>query len=276
MKPGLVREARSVSQPSQPTGFDPTTAARWLNLVRTALWPYFRPQVIGADHLPPGRALIVGCHSGVIPYDAATTLVAIHDATGRFARAIGDNLFGRVQVVQDFLARQGAVVGEPRVVEALMRAGQLVLLFPGGAKDMQRSYFTNRYRVLPHRGFAPGRGGYIKIALRTRAPIVPLAIVGAEEAHVMVTNMPTVARTLGLPLFPWLLFPLPLPVRLYIRFGEPIMLPGAPADAANQRRVDELNEQVRQRVQRLISDTVRRRTGIIFSNYRAGREPRKG
>ncbi len=260
-----------MSRPSPDAGFDPITAARWLGIVRTALWPYFRPQVIDAEHLPSGRALIVGCHSGVIPYDAATTLVAIHDATGRFARAIGDNLFGRLQLVQDFLARQGAVVGEPRVVEALMRAEQLVLLFPGGARDMERSYFTNRYRVLPHRGFAPGRGGYIKIALRTRAPIVPLAIVGAEEAHIMVTNLPSVARTLGLPLFPWLLSPLPLPVRLYIRFGEPMMLPGTPADAANQRHVDELNEQVRQRVQQLISDTLRRRTGVIFGEYRAGR-----
>ncbi len=267
-------EPSNVSRTNSTSGFDAAAAARWLGIVRGTLWPYFRPRVIGAEHLPPGRALIVGCHSGVIPYDAATTLVAVHDATGRFARAIGDNLFGRVQAVQDFLARQGAVVGEPRGLEALMRAGELVLLFPGGAKDMQRSYFTNRYRVLPHRGFAPGRGGYIKIALRTRAPIVPLAVVGAEEAHVMLMNLPSVARALGLPLFPWLLFPLPLPVRLYIRFGEPIILPGTPADAADQRCVDELNEEVRRKVQRLISDTVRRRSGIIFSDYRAGRRPR--
>ena len=149
-------------------GFDPTTAARWLGYVRGALWPYFRPQVIGAEHLPKGRALIIGCHSGIIPYDAACTLVAIHDATGRFSRAIGDNLFGRVGVVQDFLRQQGAVVGRPDVVERVLRAGNYVLLFPGGSRDMERPYLTQRYRVLPHRGFAPGHGGYIKIALRTR------------------------------------------------------------------------------------------------------------
>ena len=252
-----------------PFGFDQGTAERWLALVRATVGRYFRPQVIGAEHLLKGRALIVGCHSGVLPYDAACTLVAIHQATGRFSRAIGDNLFGRLDVVQDFLRRQGAVVGRPEVVEALLRAGHYVLVFPGGARDMERPYLTQRYTVLPHRGFAPGRGGYIKIALRTRSPIVPLAVVGAEEAHIMLGNVPLVARVLGIPYFPLLLFPLPLPVKLYIRFGAPIVLPGTPADAKNQRRVDQLNSMVRRRVQRLIDDTVRRRSGVIISSYHA-------
>ena len=248
-------------------GFDAATAARWLGYVRGALWPYFRPRVVGADNLPRGRALIIGCHSGVIPYDAACTLVAIHDATQRFSRAIGDNLFGQVGFVEDFLQRQGAVVGRPAVVERLLRAGNYILVFPGGSRDMERPYLTQRYRVLPHRGFAPGHGGYIKIALRTRSPIVPLAVVGAEEAHVMLANLPPVARAIGVPLFPLLLFPLPLPVKLYIRFGTPIVLPGNAADAKNQQKVDELNKMVRRHVQQLIDDTLRRRRGIIVSTY---------
>jgi 1-acyl-sn-glycerol-3-phosphate acyltransferase len=248
-------------------GFDAATATRWLGYVRSTLWPYFRPRVIGAEHLPKGRALIVGCHSGVIPYDAACTLVAIHDATGRFSRAIGDNLFGQIGVVQDFLRRQGAVVGRPEVVEQLLRARQYVLVFPGGARDMERPYLTQRYRVLPHRGFAPGHGGYIKIALRTRSPIVPLAVVGAEEAHIMLANLPPIARAVGVPLFPLLLFPAPLPVKLYVRFGAPIVLPGTPADAQDQQKVDRLNRTVRRRVQQLIDDTVRRRSGIIWSSF---------
>lgn len=248
-------------------GFERATAARWLGYVRRALWPYFRPRVLGADHLPKGRALIVGCHSGVIPYDAACTLVAIHEATGRFSHAIGDNLFGQIGLVQDFLRRQGAVVGRPEVVERLLRRGHYVLVFPGGARDMERPYLTQRYRVLPHRGFAPGHGGYVKIALRQHAPIVPLAVVGAEEAHVVLANLPRVARAVGMPLFPLFLFPFPLPVKLYIRFGPPIVLPGTAADANDQRKVDQLNKMVRRRVQQLIDDTVRRRRGIILSQY---------
>ncbi len=256
-----------------PFGFDEATAAAWLGGVRTVLWSYFRPQVIGAEHLPKGPAQIVGCHSGVIPYDAAAVLVAHHDATGRYARAIGDNLFGQIDIVREFLSRSGAVIGRPDVVEALLRADHHVLVFPGGARDMERSYLTDRYTVLPHRGYAPGHGGYIKIALRTRTPIVPLAVVGAEEAHVMLGNVPLIARLVGAPLFPVVLFPLPLPVKLYIRFGEPIHLPGTPADARNQTRVDALNQMVRRRVQALIDDTLRRRDGIIFSTYRAS-QPR--
>jgi 1-acyl-sn-glycerol-3-phosphate acyltransferase len=257
-------------------GFDRASARRWLGYVRSVLWPYFRPEVIGAERLPSGRGLIIGCHSGVLPYDAASVLVAINEATGRYARSIGDDLFGRSRYLRHHLRRQGAVVGRPRVVEQLLRAGHLILLYPGGARDMERPYLTQRYRVLPHRGFAPGRGGYVKIALRTATPIVPLALVGAEEAHVMLANLAPLARLLGLPLFPLLLFPLPLPTRLYIRFGEPFALPGKPSDAEDQKRVDRLNRMVRQRVQRLIDDTLRRRRGVIFSTYRNGDSPHRG
>ncbi|MBI4519137.1 MAG: acyltransferase family protein [Deltaproteobacteria bacterium] len=256
------------------SGFDPVAARRWFGYVRAALWPYFRPQVIGAENIPrKGRGLIVGCHSGVVPYDAACTLVAIHEATGRFSHAIGDQMFGRIEFIREFLRSVGAAVGEPATVEALLRAGNLVLLFPGGARDMERSYLTDRYHVVPHRGFAPGRGGYIKLALRTRAPIVPLAVVGAEEAHVLLTNVAPLARALSWPFFPIVLFPLPLPAKIYIRFGAAIELPGTPADADDQDRVDELNVMVRRRVQQLIADTVRRRQGVIFSTYRDGGSP---
>ncbi|MFI5395500.1 MAG: lysophospholipid acyltransferase family protein [Candidatus Binatia bacterium] len=265
----MARERRSF-------GFDQATAERWLGYVRTALWPYFRPQVISAENLPAGRALIVGCHSGVVPYDAACTLVAIHEATGRFARSIGDRFFGRIGFIDEFLRQQGAIVGRPDVVEALLRSGNIVLLFPGGARDMERSYLTQRYRVVPHRGFAPGHGGYIKLALRTGSPIVPLAVVGAEEAHVVLTNFPGIVRVTGLPFAPLVLFPFPLPTKLYIRFGEPFSLPGTAADADDQRRVDQLNVMVRRRVQHLIDDTVRRRRGVIFSTYENGRRAAHG
>src|SRR5512143_1828704 len=211
-------------------GFDPATAERWLAGVRAVLWPYFRPQVIGTEHLPAGRALIIGCHSGVMPYDAACTVAAVQEATGRVCRSIGDYMWGRVGAVERFLRRCGAMVGRPADVEAALRGDHLVLLFPGGARDMERSYLTQRYQVLPHRGFAPGRGGYIKLALRTGAPIVPLAVVGAEEAHVMLGNLPSVARFIGMPFMPVVLFPWPLPVKLFIRFGPPIRLRGTAAD----------------------------------------------
>ncbi|MBX3025186.1 acyltransferase family protein [bacterium] len=247
--------------------FDPAAADLWMGRVRAVLWPYFRPQLIGTEHLPTGRALLIGRHSGVIPYDAACAMAAIHEATGRVCRAFGDRFFALIPGMERLLNRCGAGIADPAVVEAALREEHAVLVFPGGTLDMQRPYLSDAYRVVPHRGFAPGHGGYVKLALRTGAPIVPLAVVGAEEAHVLLGNWAAGARLLGTPLLPFVLFPLPLPVKLYLRLGRPIHLRGTPADAARQDRVDALNRVVQRRLQRLIDDTVRRRRGIVFSRF---------
>lgn len=249
---------------------DPAAADRWMGRVRAVLWPYFRPRLIGLEHLPTGRALLIGRHSGVIPYDAACAVAAIHEATGRVCRAFGDRFFAAIPGVEPFLNRCGAGVADPAVAEAALRGDDVVLVFPGGTLDMQRPYLRDAYRVVPHRGFAPGHGGYVKLALRTGAPIVPLAVVGAEEAHVLLGNWAAGARLLGTPLLPFVLFPLPLPVKLYLRLGPAIRLRGTPADAERQERVDALNRLVQRRLQRLIDDTVRRRHGVVFSRYDEG------
>lgn len=258
---------------------DDASTERWVRILRATLWRYFRPTVIGAENVPAGRGLIVGCHSGVIPYDAACLFVVINDAAqaaGAGARRpvfIGDRLWFRIPAVGRFLEREGVVLGRPDLLEQALRDERVVLEFPGGALDMTRPYLTQRYRVLPHRGFAPGRGGYIKVALRTSSPIVPLAVVGAEETHVLLGNVGPLARVTGIPIAPLLLFPLPLPAKLYLRFGRPIELPGTPEDAEDQRKVDRWNDMVRRRVQRLIDDTVRRRHGIIVSHYEGTAAP---
>jgi 1-acyl-sn-glycerol-3-phosphate acyltransferase len=253
-----------VSYAPDSAGFEPARTRRALFMVDRIVCRYFRMTVIGGDNLPRGRALIIGCHSGGLPWDAACLVVAIHRATGRFSRNAGDRIFARFAGVERFLAARGALVGDPARLEALLAGDELVVLFPGGAKDMTRPIWE-RYRVKPHRGFAPGRGGYIRLALRTQSPIVPVAIVGAEETHVVLANLTPLARALALPYVPLFLSPVPLPARIYVRFGEPIRL-AATADAADdQDAVDRLNAEVRQSLQALIDDTRRRRRGIYWS-----------
>jgi hypothetical protein len=92
-------------------------------------------------------------------------------------------------------------------------------------------------------------------------------VVGAEEAHVMLGTVPVLDRVLRVPFFPLLLFPLPLPVKLYVRFGKPIELDGKPSDAADQRKVDRLTTMVRKKLQALIDDTLHHRHGLILSSY---------
>lgn len=245
---------------------DPDETRAAFDLVRQTIGRYFRSETHGADNLPSGRGLIVGCHSGVIPYDAACTLAGIEDETGRLAYGIGDNFFGRSPAVIDFLNTRGAIVGKPEQVTELLEEDNLVLLFPGGTRDMTRRFWSDQYRVIAHRGFAKGRGGYIKIALRTRSPIVPLAVIGAEEAHVLLHESSPLAKLIGVPFFPVVAFPFPLPVKMYIRFGEPIHFEHGPEAAEDQEVVDELNRMVRWKVQELIDDTRSRRKGIIWSH----------
>jgi 1-acyl-sn-glycerol-3-phosphate acyltransferase len=251
--------------------FDAAALRASLEAVRQTLGRYFRLTVYGGENIPAGGCMVVGCHSGVVPYDAALALVAIEQETGRLARSIGDRFWGRVRAVEQFLRRRGAIVGEREETTALLRAGNVVLVMPGGAADMTRPYWRDPYRVLPHKGWAPGRGGFVKVALAAGIPIVPVAIVGTEETHVMLWNAEWLAGLLGAPFFPILAFPFPLPAKIYVRFGRPIRFPRGP-HAASQAVVDRMTERVRRNLQALIDETRRHRRGIVWSRF-AGNSP---
>jgi 1-acyl-sn-glycerol-3-phosphate acyltransferase len=255
--------------PPDSPGLDPVRTKRSFFLVEQTAGRWFRPHVIGAENIPSGRALVIGCHSGVFPWDATCLVPAIYRHTGRFSRNAGHELWGRLGPLTRYLEARGVVLGAAADLEELLRGDEIVLLFPGGAEDMRRPIWKGRYRVKPHKGFAPGRGGYIKIALRTRSPIVPVAIVGAEETHMLLADIEPLARLFGAPFFPIVLSVLPLPARIYIRFGAPIHLDAPPEAAADQRMVDLLNARVRTTLQALIDDTVGRRRGIYWSSWDA-------
>ena len=255
-----------LSYPPDPYGLDPARAKQSFFLVEQTIGRYFRLQVMGAERIPPGRALVIGRHSGVLPWDAACLVPAIYRHTGRFSRNAGDALWGRFAPVARYLAARGVVLGPAAELEELLRQDEIVLLFHGGVADMQLPVWE-RYRVKPHKGFAPGRGGYIKIALRARSPIVPVAIVGAEEIHMLVANIQPLARLLGWPYFPVVVSVPPLPARIYIRFGEPLHLDAPPEAAEDQNLVHALNDRVRASLQALIDDTRRHRRGIYWSAY---------
>jgi 1-acyl-sn-glycerol-3-phosphate acyltransferase len=266
----MSRDSTGKPAPALPNReFDPAALRASLDMVRATLGRYFRLEVRGGENIPPGGCLVVGCHSGVLPYDAALALVAIERETGRLARSIGDRFWGRLGPVERYLRRRGAIVGEPRETAALLNAGNVVLLMPGGTADMTRPYWRDPYRVLRHKGWAAGRGGFVKVALAAGVPIVPMAIVGAEETHVMLWNAELLARLLGAPFFPILAFPFPLPAKIYVRFGKPIRFRQGPAAAGNQTTVDRLSERVRRRLQALIDDTRRHRRGVVWSRYAA-------
>lgn len=255
-----------LDHPRTVDGVDPVLTKRIFLFLERTVCRYFRLRVLDVDNVPPGRALLVGCHSGVFAWDAACLVVALHRHTGRFSRNVGDRFFLKLGPFARLLEATGMVVGERDRVEALLERDELVLCFPGGADDMRRPIWR-RYTLAANRGLRPGRGGYVKAALRSRSPIVPVAVVGTEEIHVMLGDVPALARLLGTPFFPVVASPIPLPARVYLRFGEPIHLDAPPEAADDQAVVDRLNADIQMRLQALITDTVRRRHGIYWSSW---------
>jgi hypothetical protein len=174
--------------------------------------------------------------------------------------------------LKNLLVPTGMVLGGRADFEELLRRDEICTIFADAGQGNRHAYYleSDRYKVKPEKGFASGRGGYVKVALRTRSPIVPVAIVGAEEVHYCLGDIPQLAEYVKVPFFPLVASLVPLPARIYIRFGEAIRLSAPPEAADQQAVVDRLNEQVRSALQALIDDTLRRRKGIYWSSYDAG------
>jgi 1-acyl-sn-glycerol-3-phosphate acyltransferase len=264
--------------PANDRGFAPVATRLAFFALEQVMGRYFRLTTMGAEHIPEGRALIVVSHSGVIPWDATLLVSEIHRLTGRFSWNAGHEFWGRHPAVRETIVPTGMVLGGHADFTELLRREQLCTIFADAGEGNRRAYYleSDRYRVKPVKGFAPGRGGYVKLALRTRTPVVPVAIVGTEEIHYCLGDVPQLAQYLGVPFFPLIASMFPLPARVYIRFGEAIRLDGTPAAADDQAVVDRLNEQVRGALQALIDDTLRRRHGIYWSSYDASDGDRIG
>jgi 1-acyl-sn-glycerol-3-phosphate acyltransferase len=238
-----------------------------------ALWMYrryWRVETEGVANVPAsGRALLVANHAGVVPYDGAmvrTAIVAEHPAP-RHARMLVVDWAFQVPFTSTFLRRTGNVLAHPNNATVLLERDELVGVFPEGVKGASKLY-SDRYQV---RRF--GRGGFAQVAIRAGAPIIPVAVVGAEEVHPVLADLPGLARALGLPMLPLTpTFPLlglmgliPLPSKWYIAFGEPIeTAPMGAAAADDPVRVMELSEHVREWVQDKINQMRPRRRTIFY------------
>jgi len=209
-------------------GFDPELND---NVIQPLLDPlyrdWFRVEVTGAKNVPLDRAgLVVANHSGTIALDAVMLSHAVHQEPQirRNLRLLGADLVFRVPFMSEIARKSGATLACAPDAERLLRSGELVGVFPEGFKGVGKHY-RDRYKLQRF-----GRGGFVAAALATGTPIVPVAIVGAEETYPMLGNVKPLARLLGIPYFPvtptfpWLgpLGLIPLPSKWLIEFGTPI------------------------------------------------------
>jgi 1-acyl-sn-glycerol-3-phosphate acyltransferase len=249
-------------------GFDPEFAAALEPLTSFLYDKWWRVTATGTEHVPAhGRALIVANHAGVLPWDAAMMSMALRrgglERDARFL--VLDWAFG-LPWVAVAIRRSGGVAASPYNALRLLRQDHLVMVFPEGGKGVGKPW-SERYRLQRF-----GRGGFVELALRTGAPIVPCAVVGSEEIYPKLGEIPVLGRLLGAPSLPLtptfpLLGPLgaiPLPSRWRIAYGEPLDLSSLGPEAADDRAtVLEVAEEVRDRIQGMVLDNLIERQGAF-------------
>lgn len=232
--------------------------------LRTLLHQWLRADVRGLENLPTDSgALLVANHSGTVAIDAVmvATAVAEHFGPDRPLRMLGADFVFRTPILGALARKTGSTLACPEDAARLLAANQLVAAFPEGFKGVGKP-FSQRYRLQRF-----GRGGFVSTALRAGVPIIPTAIVGAEEAYPLLGSIQPLARLLGIPYFPITpLFPhlgllgmVPLPSKWIIEFGQPIDLGELGSDAADDpwevfNLADRVRENIQQALYRLLAD----------------------
>jgi 1-acyl-sn-glycerol-3-phosphate acyltransferase len=252
-------------------GMDPVYAEKWRPLLQFLYESYWRVETSGMENIPDhGRALIVANHSGTLPYDGAMIMYAIrfNHPAHRDVRPMVEDFVFHFPYLGVALNRIGCVRACQENAERLLDTEQVIAVFPEGIKGIGKLY-RDKYQLQRF-----GRGGFIKLALKKRAPIIPTAVIGAEEIYPMMAKVTWLAKYLGIPYipvtptFPWLgpAGALPVPSKWRIRFGEPLDLSSQYGPDAHQDRilVNRLAEQVRSRIQSMVDEQLTTRRSIIF------------
>jgi 1-acyl-sn-glycerol-3-phosphate acyltransferase len=265
----LSIEINDVGFGYDPFGMEKEAAVLAYAFARYIYKYWFRVESFGHQNIPlNGRALICPNHSGVIPVDAVMIGVDLIEKLekARIMRAMVDNFMGFLPFVNTFFYRVGQVVGARRNFRDLLENDEIVTVFPEGSKGTGK-HFSRRYNLLKF------NVGFIELALTYRTPIIPAAVIGGEEQAPLLYNFKTIARVLGFPYFPVTpLFPLlgpagflPLPVKYYIYYGEPIhFYEDYPPEAVNDlETVRMLADKVQLSVQEMVNKGLEARPSVF-------------
>jgi 1-acyl-sn-glycerol-3-phosphate acyltransferase len=244
-------------------GFDPEWAKYALSAAALLHRHYFRTDVFGKENVPTGRVLLIANHSGQIPIDAAMIGAAMFMDIDppRFIRAMVEKWTQTLPFISVLFSRVGQVVGVPENARELLEQDEALLVFPEGARGISKT-FDKRYQL------AEFGLGFMRLAIETRTPIVPISVIGGEEQYVSIANLQGLAKLLRMPAFPimpQLLLPggqLPLPTKYRITFGEPMRFTGDPDD--DDSVMEEKVFLVKQTIQSMLNRGVKSRESIFW------------
>ena len=220
---------------------------------------YHRVLTYGVERVPPGRVVLVANHSGQLPVDAAMMAIALLFEANppRVLRSMVEKWVPTLPYVSTFMARTGQIVGTPENCRRLLEAEEAILVFPEGVRGLSKLW-PQRYQ-LQEFGL-----GFMRLALETGAPILPVAVIGAEEQAPALMQVKPLAKLFGFPAFPITptLLPLPLPSRYHLHFGEPMHFTGRADD--EDAELDKKVRSFRHAIQAMIQDGLRERTSIFL------------
>ncbi|MBU0506035.1 1-acyl-sn-glycerol-3-phosphate acyltransferase, partial [bacterium] len=183
----------------------------------------------------------------------------------RDARFLVEDFVYHMPILGTFMYRTGAIRACQENAERLLKKEHLVIVFPEGVKGIGKHY-NKRYQLQRF-----GRGGFIKLCMQTKSPLIPVGIVGAEEIHPIIYKSNILAKTLHIPYlpitptFPWLglLGTIPFPTKWHIHFGKPMSFEKyKKADLENELLVHKLSEKVRGEIQNILVDLLKKRRSV--------------
>jgi 1-acyl-sn-glycerol-3-phosphate acyltransferase len=229
LDPQVRRAIDRLELPFNALGVDPYGISKsHLGVALTALAAayrhYFSVRTRGIEHVPKrGRAMLVGNHAGGIAIDAAMVIASclLEMDPPRLAQGMADRFVNRIPFANEWASRTGQLTGLPEHAERLLEDDRLLLVFPEGARGTAK-LFRDRYSLVDF------GSGFFRLALRTRTPIVPFAVLVAGDAFPTIANAYKLGRLLGVPYVPIVAYglPLPLPAKVEIEYGRPLFFSG--------------------------------------------------
>ncbi len=271
IRPDVWERIRTMDAGQNEYGFDPfgfePEYLKYVAPAAVALYRhYFRVETFGIENVPDeGRVLLISNHTGQIPLDAMmiATGMLVDRKPPRMVRSMVERWVPSIPFISKIFARCGQVVGTRANARLLLGRGGCILVFPEGARGISKTY--DRAYELEEFGL-----GFMRLALDTNTPIVPIGVVGAEEQMPAIYDVKWLAKILGMPAFPitptWpLLGPagaLPLPVKYRIYFGEPLRFEGDPDE--EDRVIGVHVEEVRRAIRGLVGRGLEEREGVFF------------
>ena len=220
---------------------------------------YHRVETFGIEKVPKGRVLLISNHSGQLPMDGAMIGVALllEADPPRAIRSMVEKWVPSLPYVSTFMARVGQIVGTPENCRRLLEADEAILVFPEGVRGLGKLW-PQRYQL---QDFGLG---FMRLALETNTPIVPIAVVGAEEQSPALVDVKPLAKLLGFPSFPLTVtgMPLPLPTKYRIYFGDPLRFTGRADDEDSE--LDKKVRTVKTAIQGMLNQGLKERQGVFW------------